>query len=82
MKIKFNFYDDLPRQKMLELHSMVIFLDLLFMRTVNITGKFSSMNVCITYKYYLKKVQISNTKILYYDRIDVSEGIVVNKTST
>ena len=51
MKIKFNFYDDLPRQKMLELHSMVIFLDLLFMRTVNITGKFSSMNVCITYKY-------------------------------
>ena len=38
----------------------------------NIIHKFSQMNVYINDEY---------KKMLYYDRIDVSEGIDVNKTS-
>ena len=32
-------------------------------------------------KYFLKNIHINNIKMLYYDRIDVCEGIEVNKTS-
>ena len=33
------------------------------------------------YKVFLKSVHINNIKMLYYARIEVSEGINVNKTN-
>ena len=37
--------------------------------------------IIITINCFLQNVHINNIKIIYYDRIDVSEGIDVNKTS-
>ena len=37
--------------------------------------------IIITVKCTWKNVRINNTKMFYYDRIEVSEGIDVNKTS-
>ena len=34
------------------------------------------------YKVFLTHFQINNMKMLYYDRINISEGIDINKTST
>ena len=42
------------------------------MKIANIIHTFSEMNVYMNYE---------NTKMLYFDRIDVSEGIDINKTS-
>ena len=37
--------------------------------------------IIITIKFFRKNVEIDNTKVLYYYRIDISEGIDVNKAS-
>ena len=42
---------------------------------------FSQKYVRAVLKCFLKNIHIYNIKILYYDRIDVSEGIDVDKTS-
>ena len=34
----------------------------------------------ITIKCFWKNIHINNTNMLYYDTIDISEGIYVNKT--
>ena len=66
MKIKFNSDDDLPLHKTKEIPSMTIAVGAIFLE--NIIHIFSSMNVYINYEYTM----------LYFDRIDVSEGIDVN----
>ena len=37
--------------------------------------------ITITIKYFWKNVHVNNINMLYFDRIDVSEGIDDNKTS-
>ena len=41
------------------------------MKATNNTHKYFQINICINY----------NVKMLYYDKIDVSEDVNVNKTS-
>ena len=38
-------------------------------------------NHCYYHKVFFKKFHVNTIKMLYYDRIDLSEGINVNKTS-
>ena len=70
MKLKFNLNDELPLNKMIEIYGMIIIVRV----------SFHGNN-----KYYpqvfIDKYNMINIKILYCDRIDVSEGIVCNKTS-
>ena len=39
------------------------------------------MKITATIIYYVKNVLINPINMLYYDRIDVSEGIDINKAS-
>ena len=65
MKIKLNSDDNLPLNNLLKLHNLTI----IFKKTTSIIRKSFQMNVCMSYK----KIR--------YERIDVSEGIDINKTS-
>ena len=67
MKIKFNSDDDLPLNKPLKFHNMAITIRSVFEED----GKLS------LFRWYF--VWIKYIKMLVYERIDISEGIDVNK---
>ena len=69
MKIKFNSDDDLPLNKTLKLHSMIIVIRAVFHGNDKYFPQVF-LNEC------LYKLQM-----LFYDTIDVSEGNDVNKIS-
>ena len=69
MKVKFNLDDDLPLQKTLQLHNMIIFVKATFQEDNKYYPTFF-MNEC-SYKL----------KMIYFDRIDISEGFDANKTN-
>ena len=69
MKIKFNSDDDLPLNKILELHMLTIIVGSVFEED----GKYYPQVVldeCL-YEVYM----------LEYDKIDISEGIDIKKTN-
>ena len=71
VKIKFNLDNEIPLNKMIEIPSMITVLRDVLMKITNVIHKcFSQMSILI----------INDIKILYYDRIDISEGADVNKT--
>ena len=70
MKIKFNSGDDLPLNKLLKFHAMTILSDLFLKKMVNFIHNF--------FRRHFVWVRV---KMLQYERIDISEGIDVNKTS-
>ena len=67
MKIKFNSDDDLPLNKPLKFHNMAITIRSVFEED----GKLS------LFRWYF--VWIKYIKMLVYERIDILEGIDVNK---
>ena len=69
MKVKFNLDDDLPLQKTLQLHNMIIFVKAIFNEDNKYYPTFF-MNEC------LYKLQM-----IYFDRIDISEDFDANKTN-
>ena len=71
MKIKFNSDDDLPLNKLLKFHLMTWIIRCVFSED----GKFYPQ---LCFRWYFVWVSI---KILHYEKIDVSEGIYVIKTS-
>ena len=74
MKIRFNTDDNLPLNKPLKLNLLTIIFRCIFG-----DGKFYPqlyLNDCL---YELRVT--NNLKMLEYDLIDISEGIVVNKTN-
>ena len=71
MKIKSNSDDELPLNKTTEIRSITIVVRVVFHEKILSTRFFRWMSELI----------ITNIKMLYYDRTDVSEGIFVNKTS-
>ena len=66
MKIKFNSDDSLPLKEAIEISSMVIVFRAVFHEND---------------KQYPQSIILINIKVLYFDRIHVSEGIDFNKTS-
>ena len=69
MKIEFNFGDNLPLDKILKLHNITIIIKSVFEED----GKYYPqvfLHECL-YELYM----------LEYDRIDISEGIDVNKAN-
>ena len=74
MEIKFNSGEELPLNKMIKIHNA----------TIVFRSVFHENNKCHPRSFFFRwtlKWIINNKKILYYDRIDVFEGIDVNKTS-
>ena len=69
MKIKFNFDNELPLNKPLKFHAMTIIIRSVFEED----GKL--------YTTFFRRHFAPIIKMLQYERIDVSEGIDVNKTS-
>ena len=69
-KIKFNSHDKLPLNKTIEIPSMITVVRAVFHQIVS-TSFVRQMSIKI----------MNNIKMLSFDRIDVSEGIDVNKTS-
>ena len=67
MKIKFDSGDYLLLNKRIEIPIMTIVVRALFHKITNINNKF------------FRWMCVWNTKVLYYGRTDVSEGIDVNK---
>ena len=72
LKIKFNLDNELPLNKMIEICSMVIIARAVFHENKKYYPQVF-LDECL-YELY-------KNKMLYYDRIDLSEGIYVNKTS-
>ena len=72
MKIKFNFDDDLPLDKPLKFHNMTIIIRFGFEED----GKLY-LQLFLDDTFY----ELNIFKMLEYDRIDISEGVDVNKTS-
>ena len=68
MKIKFNWDDNLSVNAVLKLHMLTVFVGSVFEKMVNIIHKF--LDEC------LYEVQM-----LEYNRIDISEGVGINKTN-
>ena len=75
MKIKFDTDDNLPLKKPLKSHLIKIFVRCIFEED----GKFYPQLYLDDCLYELRFT--SNTWMLEYDRIDISEGIDVNKTN-
>ena len=72
MKIKFSSNDDLPLNKPLKFNAMIIIIRSVFGEDGKFYRKVFYIMLCISYLY---------EKMLEDDRIDISEGIDVNKTS-
>ena len=72
MKIKFNSDDDLPLDKLLKFHNMTIIIRFVFEED----GKLY-LQLFLDNTFY----ELNIFKMLEYDRIDISEGVDVNKTS-
>ena len=66
MKIKFNSDDDLPLNKTLEPHNVLIVISSVFHESNR------------SYPHIFLDEGMSDIKMLYYDKADVSEGIDVN----
>ena len=73
MKIKFNSDGELPLNKTIEIPSMTIVVRAVFHKNNKYYPQVF-LDECL-YKLY------NNIKMLYFNRIDVSEGNDVNKTS-
>ena len=73
IKIKSYSDDELPLNKTIEIAVMLIVLRAIFF--------FFFLKTIITFLIWLPLWNINNIKMLYYDIIDVSEGIDANKTS-
>ena len=73
IKIKSYSDDELPLNKTIEIAVMLIVLRAIFF--------FFFLKTIITFLIWLPLWNMNNIKMLYYDRIDVSEGIDANKTS-
>ena len=69
MKIKFNSGDDLPLNKILKLHLLPIIVRYAFEED----GKY--------YPQIFLNESLYEVQMLEYDRIDISEGIGINKTN-
>ena len=70
MKIKFNSDDDLPLNRILKLHNLTIVVSSVFQEN----GKY--------YPQVFLDECLYELQMLEYDRIDISEGIDINKTNT
>ena len=70
MKLKFNSNDKLTLNKMIEIHGIIIVVRPIF----HGNNKYYP-------QVFIDEYNMINIKILYCVRIDVSEGIVCNKTS-
>ena len=75
MKIKSDSDDDLPLNTTIEIHKAAIVVRAVFHENNKYYPELS-LDEC-PYELWI----INNIKTLYYDRIDVSEGIDINKTS-
>ena len=71
IKIKINLDDDLPLEKTLNMYNVVYLLILFLIDFATI----------ITTMCFQKNVHVNNIQMLYHNKIDVSGGIDVNKTS-
>ena len=71
MKIKFNLDDELPLNKMIEIPIIIIVVRAAFHETNKYYPQVF-LDECL-YKLWI-------IKMIYYNRIDISEGIDVNKT--
>ena len=69
MKIKFNSDDDLPLNKQLKFLSLTIIVRTVFKED----GKYDP-------QIFFRWVFVCSIKILQYERIDVTEGIDLNKS--
>ena len=65
-KIKIDWYDSLPLEQTLAVNVMTLI----------------KIKIITTINYSLENAPINNMSMLHYDRIYVSEGIDINKTST
>ena len=72
MKIRFNSDDNLPLNKPLKFHNMTITIRFVFEED----GKLY-LQLFLDNNFY----ELNIFKMLEYDRIDISEGVDVNKTS-
>ena len=70
MKLKFNSDDELPLNKMIEIHGMTIVVRIIF----HGNNKYYP-------QVFINEYNMINIKMLHCDRTDVSEGIVCNNTS-
>ena len=68
MKIKFNSDDNLPLNKILELHNLTVIVRSILQEDSNYYPQVFQMNVCMNYK------------MLEYDRIDILEEINIKKS--
>ena len=75
MKIKFNSDGELPINKMIEILSMIIVVRAVFQEN----NKYHPQ-VFLDKSLYEYKI-VNNIKMLYYDRINISEGINVNNSA-
>ena len=71
-KIKVDSLDSLPLEKTLTSYDFIILIKSVFNK---------DKNSCYYHIYSLRNVHINNINMLYYDKIDVSEGIDINKIS-
>ena len=69
MKIKFNTDDNIPLNE-------IIYLPTITIAIRSITKKIMNLSTSL-----LRRMFVSNIKMLEYDRIDISEDIDTNKTS-
>ena len=69
IKIKLDSDDKLPLNKTMKIPIMVIVVRAIFYEN----------NIMLSTSF-LRWISVQNIKMLYYDRIDVSEGIGINKT--
>ena len=67
-EVKFNSDHNLSLNEILKFHTLVV--NLILKKMVNSIHKFSQMKDCMSYCLYAQ-----------YDRIDISEGICINKTN-
>ena len=68
-RVKFDSDDNLPLNKLLKLDNLIIFVRPVIKKTTSIIYKLFQMNVFMSYK------------MLQYERIDISEGIDINKSN-
>ena len=71
MKIKFDSDDNLPLNKLLKFHIMTITIRSVFQKDVKLYPQ-------VLFRWYF--VWITYIKMLKYDRIDISEGILAKKS--
>ena len=83
VKMKVDLYTSLPLEKILTLHNIILFIKLVFNKhnNNNYYNIFLEKSVCQLPKNNDKNKFLYKLQMLYFNRIDVSEGAKVNKTS-